>query len=320
MPDITTTLPTDTSTRRYQGVERKMPAGRQRGSTDFAYTHVEGPQAHDAVADSQPVPVGGVAETTVPAAVADADAVRAWFDERGRLVITLKHTDGTALVDANGLKVQLAAAGIALDAATLAALETIELGATTLAALESITIGTALPAGTNNIGDVDVLTVPADPFGANVDATVAAGAAGSISAKLRRATQGLEDLKTLIVLAAGANVIGKVGIDQTTPGTTNAVQLAQASLTMTHSNFTVTTTSATYLATNANRKYARFQNDGATIIYLNFGATAVAGQGIRLEANGGVFEISAANGNLTTGGVRAIVASGTSLLLITEGV
>jgi hypothetical protein len=68
----------------------------------------------------------------------------------------------------------------------------------------------ALPAGTNNIGDVDVLTVPADPFGATADAAVAAGATGSISAKLRRATQGLEDLKTLIVLAAGTNAIGKL--------------------------------------------------------------------------------------------------------------
>src|SRR5262245_49790936 len=38
--------------------------------------------------------------------------------------------------------------------------------------------------------------------GAVADAIVAAGATGSISAKLRRVTQGLEDLKTLIVLAA----------------------------------------------------------------------------------------------------------------------
>jgi hypothetical protein len=43
-------------------------------------------------------------------------------------------------------------------------------------------VDAALPAGTNNIGDVDVLTVPADPFGANADA---ASATGSISAKLR---------------------------------------------------------------------------------------------------------------------------------------
>lgn len=39
-----------------------------------------------------------------------------------------------------------------------------------------------LPAGTSNIGDVDVLTVPADPFGVNADA---GSATGSISAKLR---------------------------------------------------------------------------------------------------------------------------------------
>jgi len=58
-------------------------------------------------------------------------------------------------------------------------------------------VSEALPAGTNNIGDVDILTiaagdnnignvdivtVPADPFGANADA---ASATGSISAKLR---------------------------------------------------------------------------------------------------------------------------------------
>ena len=41
---------------------------------------------------------------------------------------------------------------------------------------------TSIAAGTNNIGDVDVLTVPADPFGANADA---ASATGSLSAKMR---------------------------------------------------------------------------------------------------------------------------------------
>lgn len=46
----------------------------------------------------------------------------------------------------------------------------------------SVVVASALPAGTNNIGDVDVLTVPTDPFGANADA---ASATGSISAKLR---------------------------------------------------------------------------------------------------------------------------------------
>lgn len=45
-----------------------------------------------------------------------------------------------------------------------------------------VAVQEALPSGTNNIGDIDVLTVPSDPFGANADA---ASATGSISAKLR---------------------------------------------------------------------------------------------------------------------------------------
>jgi hypothetical protein len=65
----------------------------------------------------------------------------------------------------------------------------------------------ALPAGTNNIGDVDVLTVPTDPFGATADAAVTAGATGSISAKLRSISR---DLVANIVLAAGTNAIGKL--------------------------------------------------------------------------------------------------------------
>lgn len=44
------------------------------------------------------------------------------------------------------------------------------------------TLRTSIPAGTNNIGDVDVITVPSDPFGTNADS---ASASGTISAKLR---------------------------------------------------------------------------------------------------------------------------------------
>jgi len=72
--------------------------------------------------------------------------------------------------------------------------------------------GQLAPGDSANGMDVDVTRVPSDPFGANADALVAAGAAGSISAKLRRATQSLEDLKTAIVLAASSARIGKVTI------------------------------------------------------------------------------------------------------------
>lgn len=87
-----------------------------------------------------------------------------------------------ALAAGGGLKVEGVAGGIAVP----------------------VSVGVALPAGTNNIGDVDVLsiaagdnnignvdivTVPADPFGANADAS---SATGSISAKLRAAATALE--------------------------------------------------------------------------------------------------------------------------------
>jgi len=76
----------------------------------------------------------------------------------------------------------------------------------------------ALAAGTNNIGDVDVLTVPADPFGANADA---ASATGSISAKLR------------FIASTGIPVTGTVtvGSHAVTNAGTFAVQVDGAALT-----------------------------------------------------------------------------------------
>jgi hypothetical protein len=62
--------------------------------------------------------------------------------------------------------------------------------------------------------------------GATGDAAATAGSTGSLSAKLRLMTTQLASVITnlgTVVLAAGSALIGKVGIDQTTPGTTNAV-------------------------------------------------------------------------------------------------
>lgn len=71
----------------------------------------------------------------------------------------------------------------------------------------------ALAAGTNNIGDVDVLTVPTDPFGANADA---ASATGSISAKLRFiAATGIPVTGTVTV---GTHDVGSI-TTAVTPGT-----------------------------------------------------------------------------------------------------
>lgn len=68
------------------------------------------------------------------------------------------------------------------------------------------TVTANLAAGTNNIGDVDVLTVPADPFGLNADV---ASSTGSMSAKLRFiAATGIP----ITSIAAGDTNIGNVDI------------------------------------------------------------------------------------------------------------
>ncbi len=90
--------------------------------------------------------------------------------------------------------------------------------------------------------------------------------------------------------------------------------------TATHSVGTVTAASSEVLAANTDRRYALFINDSDTVIYLMLGADAVANQGIRLNANGGSYEISAKLGSLYLGAVNAIHGgAGNKLLLVTEG-
>lgn len=59
--------------------------------------------------------------------------------------------------------------------------------------------------------------------GAIADAAATAGGTGTFAAKLRAISR---DLVANIVLAAGSAIIGKVGVDQTTPGTTDSVTVA----------------------------------------------------------------------------------------------
>jgi hypothetical protein len=90
----------------------------------------------------------------------------------------------------------------------------------------------------------------------------------------------------------------------------------------THSSPTLDATPASTLALAANRKraYALFINDSDTVIYLSFGPSAVANSGIRLNANGGSYEME--GNTLWRGVVNAILASAGSSkkLLVTEGI
>ena len=92
-------------------------------------------------------------------------------------------------------------------------------------------------------------------------------------------------------------------------------------VTINHSALAVTTASQTALAANANRKYASFQNDSDTVIYLKVGSGAVVGQGYRINPNGGSLEMSPAIGNLSLSAIYAVHnGTGNKNLLISEGV
>lgn len=81
----------------------------------------------------------------------------------------------------------------------------------------------------------------------------------------------------------------------------------------------VTTTSSQILATSSSRVYAAIVNDGANPIYLNLNGDkpATLYEGIRLNANGGVYEIIAGE-NGYFGGVQAITSTGTASTTVIE--
>jgi hypothetical protein len=113
-------------------------------------------------------------------------------------------------------------------------------------------------------------------------------------------------LKTVIssALPAGTAVIGHIIRDATT-------------ITIAHSVATSGVASTTALAANASRKYALIVNDSANAIYIFLGATAVLNQGIRLNANGGSYEINETN--LYTGIITTITTVASQNVIVTEG-
>lgn len=104
-------------------------------------------------------------------------------------------------------------------------------------------------------------------------------------------------------------------------GTTLQILQRPQTLTMAHTAVNATTTSGVALASNAKREYAEFINDSDSVLYLKLGAAAVAHEGIRLEARGGKWVTSVAQGNLYTGNIYVIHAdTGNKVLLMTQGV
>lgn len=90
--------------------------------------------------------------------------------------------------------------------------------------------------------------------------------------------------------------------------------------TPTHTAPSIAAATTEALAANADRLYALLVNDSVETIYIKLGAAAVLNQGIRLNANGGSYEMSREFGNLYVGAINGIGTSGAAVLLVTEGV
>lgn len=76
--------------------------------------------------------------------------------------------------------------------------------------------------------------------------------------------------------------------------------------------------SGAVLSANSARRHVVFVNTSAATISLGFGAAAVLNSGITLMANGGSYEMSAQQGNLYLGEIRAIASVAASNLSIQE--
>lgn len=102
-----------------------------------------------------------------------------------------------------------------------------------------------------------------------------------------------------------------------------AAELDIASITMpsvstaTPTKVAVGIASTPVFAANPDRVFAEFTNDSDKIIYLSLSGTAVMHEGIRLNAEGGAYEISQIN--LYLGAVSAICAAANKNLTVTEG-
>lgn len=86
----------------------------------------------------------------------------------------------------------------------------------------------------------------------------------------------------------------------------------------TDTKIAVGTDSTSVLAANPKRMDAVFVNDSNKPIYLARGNTAVLNQGIRLNAEGGAYEIN--RNNLFLGAINAIAEGGAKNLTVSEGV
>ncbi len=143
--------------------------------------------------------------------------------------------------------------------------------------------------------------------GAIADAVVAAGAAGTLSAKLRRLTTDLAAL--LAKLPAALGITTSAGSLSIAPASDATFLIAGAIATRTDKSGTITTggTAQTIIASNAARKGFEIQNQSTGDLYFSTLATAIQGQPSVRVAPGQLYETPI--GGAGTGAVSLIGAT-----------
>lgn len=152
----------------------------------------------------------------------------------------------------------------------------------------SVTVTGSLPAGTNNIGDVDVLTLPSLPAGGNVIGAVTQSGSWTADTELPAAAA-LADATgnpTAPAVAAFLELFNGTTWDRARGDIANGLDVdvtrvsgtvttkETRSATATPANFTGSGASQSLIAANTNRLGATVYNDSGVVCYLHFGAAA----------------------------------------------
>ncbi|MGD6898602.1 hypothetical protein [Bacillus infantis] len=87
-----------------------------------------------------------------------------------------------------------------------------------------------------------------------------------------------------------------------------------------HIAFSAESSSKRLVGRNQARRYLMIVNDSDTAIYLSLGKSAALNSGIRVNAQGGSYELTEQAGNLYKGEIHVIHGgTGSKTVLVTEG-
>ena len=134
----------------------------------------------------------------------------------------------------------------------------------------------ATPANTSGTdGDYEFLQMDAGALWAKLAAALPAGSAIIGKVGIDQSTPGTTNgVQITVAIPAGANIIGKVGIDQSTPGTTNNVEVSKLPKAATANTPAIQTSSGDMISSNTSRKAWGVQNLGTNPIFVRMGTGA----------------------------------------------